>query len=125
MVKMPLHREAFASKSKRQIPHTKVTKFLPLQCLQLPLNINSVFNFCKNQLTYILLIKRENKTKIVQPANSNITNPVKHLYFHHNGVKMKSHRGLVFTRSDPIMKCENFATEAITQKVAFVSLQLA
>ena len=30
MVKMPLHREEFASKSKREIPHTKITKFLPL-----------------------------------------------------------------------------------------------
>ena len=33
MVKMPLPSEEFASKSKRQIPHTKITKFLPFQCL--------------------------------------------------------------------------------------------
>ena len=30
MVKLPLPREEFASKSERQIPHTKITKFLPL-----------------------------------------------------------------------------------------------
>ena len=50
MVKMPLPREEFASKSKRQIPHTKITKFLPFQCLQVPLNINSAQ--CSKGRTY-------------------------------------------------------------------------
>ena len=51
---MPLHREEFAYKSKRQIPHAKVTKFF-LQCFQLPLNITTKVGKLGHLCIFIIL----------------------------------------------------------------------